>query len=80
MEDVLDDVRLPGFKGQQMSEQRRYTSTVLGHWWQAAALVPGVLVIDAGFTDNRNIAFIALALCVALLGHAVTTIAACADS
>lgn len=53
---------------------------VLGYWWRVAALVPAILVIDARLTDNRTLALVALAMCVALLVHAATNIAASGEA
>ena len=63
-----------------MDSERQYTSRVLGDWWRAAALVPGILVIGARLTDSRKLALVALALCVALLTHAAPSIAASAET
>jgi hypothetical protein len=47
---------------------------VLGRWWRGAAAVSAALAADAGFTDNRPLAFVTLALCAALMVYAAAAI------
>jgi hypothetical protein len=51
-------------------------ATVLGLWWQGAAVLSAALVVDAKIAENRMLAFFAAALCAALMVYAATTIAA----
>ena len=44
----------------------------LSHWWRGAAALSAAFASDAGFTDNRTLAFITLALCAALMVYAAT--------
>ena len=52
------------------------SATVLGLWWQGAAVLSAALVVVAKIAENQGAAFLTTALCVALMVHAATTIAA----
>ena len=52
------------------------SATVLGLWWQGAAVLSAALVVDAKIAEDRALAFLTAALCVALMVYAATTIAA----
>ena len=47
----------------------------LSRWWQSAAALSAVFVVDASLADNRTLAFVTLALCVALIAYAFASIA-----
>jgi hypothetical protein len=51
-------------------------ATVLGPWWQGAAVLSAALVVDAKIAENRMLAFLTAALCAALMVYAATTIVA----
>ena len=47
----------------------------LGLWWRGAAALSAVFAVHASLEDNRTLALVTLALCVALITHAFATIA-----
>jgi hypothetical protein len=51
-------------------------ATVLGLWWQGAAVLSATLVVDAKIAESQALAFLTAALCAALMVYAATTIAA----
>ena len=52
------------------------SATVLGLWWQGAAVLSVALVVDAKIAEDRTLAFLTVALCAALMVYAASTIAA----
>ena len=47
---------------------------VLSRWWRGAVAVSAAFAADAGFSENRALAFVTLALCAALMVYAAAAV------